>query len=246
MKDEIEMKKTVRLGKTKIGTQLVSVFCRIEITEGKLSISGVEGPRSNGDAVGGCGQIEMHKPEIVELAPGWNAKKLARFWDTWRQWHLNDMRSGCEHQRVKFNPTEEIILYYFRLRPDVEQARRDTAKLAKGCIAAGKTFTPTKEQTRLANLADTITREAAELPANLSCDYIANGPHYAGDNYNRASEKKTAGWVKPSEHSKGLLCKPCEVCGYNYGSQWLREELPAEVVSFLGSLPETDIVPAWV
>jgi hypothetical protein len=240
------MKKTVRLGKTRIGNRLVSVFCKIQIEDGKLSITGVEGPMSNGNAAGSCGQIDMHRPEIVELAPGWTRDKLAVFWDTWKAWHLNDMRAGCEHQRAKWNPSEDITLYYYRLRPEVDQARRNTETAAKACIAKGETFTPTAEQTRIALLPDKITLAEAELPANLTKDYTANGPIYTGDTYNRASEKKTAGWVKPSEHPKGLLCKPCEVCSYEYGSAWLRQELPADVVSFLGSLPETDITPAWV
>ena len=240
------MKKIVRLGKTRIGNRLASVFCKIAITDGKLSICGVEGPQSNGDAVGGCGQIETSKPEIEQLAPGWDAAMLACFWDTWRRWHLNNMRAGCEHQRAKYDPSEEITLYYFRLSKAVDQARHDTETQAKTCITKGQTFTPTAEQTRLALLADKITLAEPNLPANLAGDYVANGPMYSGDTYNRASEKKTAGWVYPEEHPKGLLCKPCEVCGYKYGSQWLREDLPADVIRFLESLPETDITPAWV
>ena len=33
---------------------------------------------------------------------------------------------------------------------------------------------------------------------------------------------------------------------YSYGSAWLREEVPAGVIAFLESLPDTDITPAWV
>jgi len=38
----------------------------------------------------------------------------------------------------------------------------------------------------------------------------------------------------------------CAVCGYKIGSAWTRRELPADVVAFLESLPDTDRVPAWV
>lgn len=34
--------------------------------------------------------------------------------------------------------------------------------------------------------------------------------------------------------------------GYRYGSAWLREEVPAEVLQFLVDLPPTDKTPAWV
>ena len=52
--------------------------------------------------------------------------------------------------------------------------------------------------------------------------------------------------VTHSEHPKGLLSKPCPACGYKYGSAWLKEEVPPEVISFLEALPSTDIKPAWV
>jgi hypothetical protein len=59
-------------------------------------------------------------------------------------------------------------------------------------------------------------------------------------------ETKTSSWVYPKEHPEGELTKPCPVCGYKYGSLWLKEEVPAEVIAFLGSLPELDMIPAWV
>lgn len=31
----------------------------------------------------------------------------------------------------------------------------------------------------------------------------------------------------------GLLCKPCEVCGYRYGSSWLHEPLPERIVEWV-------------
>jgi hypothetical protein len=49
----------------------------------------------------------------------------------------------------------------------------------------------------------------------------------------KRTEKKTAAWVRPEEHPDGLLCKPCEVCGYKYGSAWLKEELPAQITEQL-------------
>jgi len=42
--------------------------------------------------------------------------------------------------------------------------------------------------------------------------------------------------VKPSEHPAGLLTKPCQVCGYKYGTAWLKEELPADFEDTLNSL----------
>jgi hypothetical protein len=38
----------------------------------------------------------------------------------------------------------------------------------------------------------------------------------------------------------------CPDCHYKLGHEWLREEIPPDVISFLESLPETDLTPAWV
>jgi hypothetical protein len=47
---------------------------------------------------------------------------------------------------------------------------------------------------------------------------------------NRDEKGILAIWVYPTEHENGLLTKPCPVCGYKYGSAWLFEELPEEVI----------------
>ncbi len=59
----------------------------------------------------------------------------------------------------------------------------------------------------------------------------------------------------PIENTADHYTRACEVLreaglnpdnGYTYGSKWLREEVPEEVLEFLQSLPDTDIIPAWV
>ena len=70
------------------------VFATIEWDGMRLAITGVEGPKRNGDARGSSGQIER--------TPEWIACPeidLDRFMAIWKRWHLNDMRDGCEHQR---------------------------------------------------------------------------------------------------------------------------------------------------
>lgn len=38
----------------------------------------------------------------------------------------------------------------------------------------------------------------------------------------------------------------CAVCGYKIGTAWTSRTIPADVVEFLQSLPDTDRVPTWV
>lgn len=39
---------------------------------------------------------------------------------------------------------------------------------------------------------------------------------------------------------------PCPTCGYKYGTAWLREDVPDEVLAELAAFPETEVEPAWV
>jgi hypothetical protein len=54
------------------------------------------------------------------------------------------------------------------------------------------------------------------------------------------------------EHQRALgwdnlhIGDPCPTCGYRYGTAWLREDVPADVLDWLRSLPETDQTPAWL
>lgn len=93
------------------------MFAKIEFNNGKLSISGVIGPRKSGNAAGGCGQIDMEfdhkdpaqndnrysqpiKASELRFSKGWNAEIWYKFLDAWKVWHLNDLKAGCEHQRA--------------------------------------------------------------------------------------------------------------------------------------------------
>lgn len=94
------MDKVVRLGTSRsYGGRWYSTYAHIQFDGERLSITGVEGPTQSGNALGGCGQIVMDHARIERLAPGWTRGKLARFWDSWGAWHLNDMRAACPHQR---------------------------------------------------------------------------------------------------------------------------------------------------
>lgn len=62
------------------------------------------------------------------------------------------------------------------------------------------------------------------------------GRHFPGQ---RQDSWNLLGWIREDEHPDGLLSRACEVCGYRYGSAWLREELPADVVAFIEPLVST-------
>lgn len=59
------------------------------------------------------------------------------------------------------------------------------------------------------------------------------GKHFIGQ---RQPSWNMLAWVRPEEHPDGLLSKPCPVCGYKYGTAWLYEAVPADVLDELHSL----------
>ncbi len=161
----------------------VPVFCKITFDGRKLSITGVEGPKRNGDAFGGCGQIQL---DPTYAAEGWTPALVAKLAETWERWHLNDMRAGCEHQR------------------------------AEGWD---------------------------KRPIDPSKPTHTYGKHFAEQRYDSWNMLV---WVSRKEHPEGLLSEPCPTCSYKYGSAWLFEEIPADVLEFLHGLPDATTTPAWV
>lgn len=145
---------------------------------GRLSITGVVGPRSNGDAYGSCGQISDTIREAINAgefkpndAQGWTVPDVLSFLDLWDRYHLNDMRPECEHQRAAGWP-----------------------QMARTILDTGK----------------------------------------------------ARGWTTYSDDPRGLLGKPCEVCGYKYGHAWNTEKLPVNLLHTLEALAESKNIPAWI
>lgn len=96
------------------------MFCKIEYKDNRLSITGVIGPTKSGNAMGDCGQIDAefyhptvrkdgyYKPSMLRFSKGWDKFTFFKFLRYWHEWHLNDMRSGCEHQRMMGWDKEKI------------------------------------------------------------------------------------------------------------------------------------------
>lgn len=102
--------KVTRIGsRPSYNNRSMSIYCHIEFKNKKLSITGVEGPLRNGDALGSCGQINSIIQENLEdITPsqGWDKLKICQFINIWDQWHLNDMIAGSPRQEayLKLNP----------------------------------------------------------------------------------------------------------------------------------------------
>jgi len=225
------MEKLVRIGKGPNG----HIVCKIRFVDGNLSIIGVEGPRHNGTARGGCGQIVTHDWDIADYAPGWSPDQVVKFREVWRAWHLNNLRPGCAHQTGPEWTPREVEVITYRLSAYGCALRLAAIKEAKRAAIAGE----------VAHLSDT-----GRAMLTGACEERYSAPD-ADDSLSGLFEVKerklvSTEFLPESQHPSGFLSKACPVCGYKYGSKWLREEVPAEVVDFLQSLPDSDVIPAWM
>jgi hypothetical protein len=59
------------------------------------------------------------------------------------------------------------------------------------------------------------------------------GLHFKGQ---RSPTWNMLTWVRRDEHPDGLLSEPCPECGYRFGSAWLYEPIPADVLEFVRSI----------
>ncbi len=231
-----DFKKTVRLG---MDATCANIFCKVEFADGRLSISGVEGPLKSGECRGGCGQIGgdylTGKSKITHPAPGWDEAKLKKFFEVWEEWHLNDMTPNCEHQKG-WDTAKELELVEYTWSDKFHDAR---ARAEEGTMPLEEYAGFGKVVTRVHAATIAIERpkyESPEVKELLAEGWIREDK----------KEKKGAGWVSPIEHPEGLLTKACPTCGYKYGTEWKTREVPAEVLEFLKGLPDTDKTPAWV
>ncbi len=200
--------------------------------KGRLSITGVVGAMSNGDAKGAAGQCQDGLNDIDTFATGWDREKVKKLLEIWKHWHLNDMRPECEHQRAlgwKEKAKEEVIMYRYKLTREAYAIKTQAEKMALTALKNGETFTPTKKQALYASLPYSKTTYTPVL------EYY--------ELYE--TEKKMLGWLKPDEHPNGLLTAKCPVCGYEYGTKWLKEEIPSEVIAWLEELPQASTPCPW-
>lgn len=217
-------------------------FVAVEFSRGRLSVHGVIGPRRNGDCNGSCGQCY---DEISKGIPAvkWNQEMLDKLIMIWKTWHLNDSRPYCNHQKElgwDRDAVEMAKIYHYHMNREALSRKKKAEDASLFALQRGETFTPTLEQVKFASMQYSLNTPE-ELGGKLA-EYYEPTCKIGGSKV----EEKLRGWLSYNEHPLGLIGKPCPVCGYGYGSKWLREEVPKDVVDWLKQLPKTDLKPAWV
>lgn len=209
-----------------------------------LSIHGVIGPMKNGNSKGSCGQC------IDEFANGtpkgkWTREMLDKFCKVWREWHLNDMRAYCQHMKElgwTEHINESIEVKTWNLKKEAYTAKTDARNRAIRCLENGEAFNPTDEEVMYANLPFSVKTYNGETPQKEDLYEFKETDCLGYSNVEYVSR----GWLSFEDTPLGFLKKPCPVCGYKYGTAWIKEEIPRDVITFLEQLPESDIAPAWV
>lgn len=212
------------------------LFVEINYNDGRLSITGVEGPMTNGDCRGSAGQCGIAEDIQPNTEEGWSSGKIQKLRDIWEKWHLNDMRAGCVHQRKEWDTSKPLELVSYGLTTQAYNARAAALETAAKAAVTGDVAVLTDTERALLSLQKWFSPifEAPDADSLLSGCYEV-----------KKRETKAAGHVYPTEHPEGLLTKPCPKCGYKYGSAWLKEPVPASVLGFLRRLKDTGMRYNW-
>ena len=251
-----DIKKIVNIGSIDIDGLRAGIFCSVKIKNDTLHISGVIGPKYNGDAIGSCGQIDMdfqHRnqkgtdlitPDQIAFNSDWNSETWFDFLDLWKNWHLNDMKPSCEHQEAlgwSDQASEEVTFYNWSLNSETLSRQNDIK---------------TKSDEALKKRGHVILNKIDQMILRLEYILTTNEPDLTGSNlfyyvpckgsYINHTETKTRGWLDIKENEKGLIGKPCPVCMYRYGTSWKKRDLTNKVIQQVKDLPLSKQIPAWV
>lgn len=221
----------------------VNVFCKIKFENGKLSITGVVGPKSNGNCFSAGQCIE----EIRTGTPTkeWTKEMLEKFCNLWYEWHLNDMRPYCKHMKElgwDKLAKEKVEIKTYKLTMEAFSKQQNAKRRALKCLKNHEGFFPTWEET-ICYILPYEQKTYNGSPLDRPEYYEFKEINSLGDSN---IEYKIRGHMNYEDNELGLLGKECPICGYKYGYSWIKEEVPQDVIDFLFNLPETTIEPAWV
>jgi hypothetical protein len=212
--------KEVKIGRLK-DNHRYNVFVNIEYNNKRLSITGEESTISK-RCMRSAGQITLN-PDEIEYASGWNKKKVERLNEIWNNWHLNDLRAGCKHQRTYWDLNKKVEVFNFTWSKKFHNMR----KRAEDGLMDKKEYNEYK-QIVLSVFEATVNTTHHKWLSPLVCGLL-----YQGLIQIKGKETTDAHWVRTEEHPEGLLCKPCKICGYKYGTKWLHEDVPEEILKEL-------------
>lgn len=130
----------------------------------------------------------------------------------WNLYHLNDMHPECAHQAElgwREQAREPINEYIFTLNTDIYSQHAKIKEKALKKLCSGETVKLAPSEQAILTLKYQITSANETLPKTIAKFYTLT-----------KKQTKCRGQIFYSEDKNGILCKPCPVCGYKYGSAW--------------------------
>lgn len=246
-----DFSKSIRIGTIPYdSTRAMSVFCDIKFKAGKLSITGVEGPKANGDCLGSCGQIDMHLRERGGLdgyipADGWTLEMVNQLLQIWRDHHLNDMKPYDAEMLAAGWPDKakiELIGYRFTINSETINQQRSIKDAAQAKLNAGESARYSAADLAIVKMPyDMTIWQYPDAPAPACPDGYKAGD-YRGE---KQTERKALGWLRPEEHPDGMLGRKLRADVPAYGSRWFKHDIPESVLQWLADLPDADKPNPW-
>lgn len=222
-------------------------YVTVEFRSGKLSITGVEGPTSNGNSLGGCGQITLDASKM-NLDGDWTPAMVIKLQSVWDEYHLNDLKPYSLAMKAAGwdkLATKPIFKYEFSMTPTVGAELVALKELIIQQAVSDKQVSLNEDQKTL------LTSPTYK---NVYCypDEIPILPRFMerskdvlgkGHLFEKPPEAKNLGWILQTEHPDGLLCR--ELDGEGYGKKWYFHPIPEDVLDWLESLPEAMRKSPW-
>lgn len=215
------MKKTFDFGKIDFegrGRKCNAVTVDMEYKEDgdkkRFSVSASVWNAFHSDIVAGGQCLDSLQP-YFKLSP-----TFTEIFRLWKLYHLNDMHAACIHQAAQGweeQAAEKVTLYVFTMTTEAIRERDALKRRILTAAQNGEAWKTSPVEQLLLSLEYSVKSENEALPENIGGYYKL-----------KEKEIKACGWLHPEEHSRGILGKPCPVCGYKYGHGWQYFPIPAE------------------
>lgn len=257
---------THRIGRDEDGGP---VFVEVQITESdkgpKLSITGTT-RHSSGQCTGDVRAVEDFAPGWDAA----KRDRLCAIWDAYHLNDMTagcEHQIGPDWEPVQIETRKYSIDWDDRR--DLERiADADAARLLDGTGQAFDRFPPYRNAAELLRVLETLKikpfspvvldeKTVDRLRSKFAIVAKYDRARYLGDARKRwelhriipkpilpplleETNRQWSTFVRPDEHPKGLLCKPCPTCGYKHGSAWNYRPIPEDVIAWLKGLEAPD------
>lgn len=131
----------------------------------------------------------------------------------WKLYHLNDMYPDCEHQEAlgwREAAKETVPVYKFTMTVDAIRKQNTAREHILRAAQEGKIVRAAPDEKLYLGLSYFLDSPTEKLPKALAPFYRL-----------KRTEERPRGFLNCKKDPRGLLDKPCPVCGYRYGTAWL-------------------------